>query len=127
MLLENVVIDATDPPRLARFWRGLLGLEALTDEQDLTESRLSVPSGPVLDLCHPRVTDTLVLEPRLHLDLVGRSGQQEVVARALALGASYTDPSRGSAAPGAALADSEGNPFHVVAGPAGPRGPRGVG
>src|SRR4051812_38799893 len=40
--LENVVVDATDPQTLGRFWETALGTETLTDEPDGFETRLTV-------------------------------------------------------------------------------------
>lgn len=113
MFLENLVIDAHDPGRLGRFWEALLGTETLTDEPSLFETRLSVPGGAVLDLCFPRVPEAVATGPRLHLDLSGGEHQDEVVERALGLGARRVDVGRQSEMPGVALADPEGNPFCV--------------
>ncbi len=57
MYLENVVVDATDPQALGRFWETALGTETLTDEPDGFETRLAVPDGPVLDLGFQRVPE----------------------------------------------------------------------
>ena len=57
MYLENVVFDAVAPQRLGRFWEAVVGAEQLTDEPDVYETRLTVESGPVLDLCFPQVPD----------------------------------------------------------------------
>jgi hypothetical protein len=88
--LENVVVDATDPRALGRFWETVLGTETLTDEPDGYETRLAVPDGPVLDLCFQRVPDPESGVARLRLAL------------------------RGGHAPGPALTDPEGNAFRVV-------------
>ena len=113
MYLENLVVDATDPQALGRFWEALLGGETLTDEPDLFETRLALPDGPALDLCFQRVPEPVEPGPRLHLDVSGGERQAEVVQRALALGARHLDIGQGDV-PWVVLADPEGNPFCVM-------------
>lgn len=113
MFLENLCLDAADPHALGRFWEALLGSERLTDDPDAYETRLSVPGGPVLDLCLQRVADPRPVSPRLHLDLSGGDRQEEVVERALALGARHLDIGQRDV-PWVVLADPEGNPFCVM-------------
>ncbi len=93
--MENVVVDASDPQALGRFWETALGTEPLTDEPNGFETRLSVPDGPVLDLCFQRVPEPPVEPQRLHLDLRGGEEQHSVVERLLALGASHADTGQG--------------------------------
>ena len=113
--LENVVVDAVDAQALGRFWESALGTERLTDEPDVFETRLTVPDGPVIDLCFQRVSE-LPREPqRLHLDLRGGEEQDSVVERLLALGAGPADIGQGQV-PWVVLADPEGNPFCVMEG-----------
>jgi hypothetical protein len=111
--LENVVVDAIDPQALGRFWEAALGTERLTDELDGFETRLTVPDGPVLDLCFQRVPEPPVEPQRLHLDLRGGQEQQSVVERLIALGARRADIGQGQV-PWEVLADPEGNPFCVM-------------
>ncbi len=113
MLLENIALDALDPPRLGAFWEELLGGRRLTDSPDLVETRLTVPGGPEIDLCLPRVPEPPGPGPRLHLDLLGGEHQAEVVARAVDLGARRLDIGQGDV-PWVVLADPEGNPFCVM-------------
>ncbi len=113
MYLENVVIDAADPQALGRFWEAALGTETLTDEHAGFETRLTVPDGPVLDLCFPRVPEAPAGPQRLHLDLRGAQEQREVVDRLSALGAAPADIGQGQV-PWVVLADPEGNPFCVM-------------
>lgn len=117
MYLENVVVDATDPQALGRFWEAALGTERLTDEPEGFETRLAVPDGPVLDLCFQRVSDPPAGPRRLRLDLLGGEEQQRVVERLLALGASRPHIGQGQV-PWVVLADPEGNPFRVTEEPA---------
>lgn len=115
MYLENVVVDAEHPQRLGRFWEELLGCSTLTDEPDAFETRLSVPDGPVLDLCFQQVATSPPPNPRLHLEVYGGEpdAQDAVVLRALALGASHLDIGQRDV-PWVVLADPEGNPFCVM-------------
>ena len=113
MYLENLVVDATDPRALGRFWESLLGCTTLTDEPDLFETRLTVPDGPTLDLCFQRVPEPVSMHPRLHLDVAGGARQAEVVQRALDLGARHLDIGQGDV-PWVVLGDPEENPFCVM-------------
>ncbi len=113
MYLENVVIDAMDPQTLGVFWEVALDAETLTDEPDIFETRLTVPDGPVLDLCFPRVPEPPVEPQRLHLDLRGGTEQDAVVERLLGVGARHEDIGQGEV-PWVVLADVERNPFCVV-------------
>ena len=114
MHLENLVIDAVEPPRLGRFWEAVIGGERLTDEPDIFETRLAVEGGPVLDLCFQRVAEPPSGSlPRLHLDLAGGARQAEQVDRLLGLGARHLDVGQGDV-PWVVLADPEGNPCCVM-------------
>ncbi|NHA69179.1 VOC family protein [Phycicoccus flavus] len=113
MELENIALDAADPARLGRFWAALLGAEVTHESPDLLEARVAVPGGPWLDLCLPRVSEAAPAHPRLHLDISGGRDQDEMVARALALGARHLDIGQGDV-PWVVLADPEGNPFCVM-------------
>jgi predicted enzyme related to lactoylglutathione lyase len=113
MHLENVVLDAHDPQRLGRFWEALLAAERLTDDPSAFETRVALPDGPFLDLCLQRVSEPVAPSPRLHLDLAGGPEQEEVVQRAIRLGARHLDIGQGDV-PWVVLADPEGNPFCVM-------------
>ena len=112
MYLENLVLDALDPMRVGRFWEALLGARTLTERPEVFETRLTVPDGPVLDLCFQRVP---AREARagLHPDLLGGARQQDVVDRAVGLGAAPADIGQGEV-PWVVLADPEGNAFCVM-------------
>ncbi|WP_088320122.1 VOC family protein [Kineosporia sp. R_H_3] len=113
MFLENLVVDAVDPGRVGRFWEAALGGETLTDEPEGFETRLEVEGGPVLDVCFQRVPDLPSEQPRLHLDLLGRAQQAQVVDRLLGLGARHLDIGQHDV-PWVVLGDPEGNPFCVM-------------
>ena len=113
MYLENISLDAHDPHLVGRFWEALLGCTTLVEEPDAYETRLTVPDGPVLDVCVQRVPEPPGAPLRLHLDLSGGTDQAEVVDRALALGARHVDIGQGDV-PWVVLADPEGTPFCVM-------------
>jgi hypothetical protein len=113
MYLENLVFDALDPGRLGRFWETALGAQQLTDGDGIYETRLTIEGGPVLDLCFQRVPEPPSEPLRLHLDLYGDTGRDDVVERLLGLGASHLDIGQGDV-PWVVLADPEGNPFCVM-------------
>jgi hypothetical protein len=113
MYLENLVLDATEPQRLGRFWEAAVGGQRLTDELDVFETRLSIEAGPVLDLCFQRVPEPPSEPLRLHVDLRGGAGQAQVVERLLGLGARHLDIGQRDV-PWVVLADLEGNPFCVM-------------
>src|SRR5689334_22909972 len=113
MYLENLVFDAVDPQRLGRFWEAAFGCETLTDEPGVYETRLTVPGGPVLDLCFQRVPEAPAEPLRFHLDVTGGARQNEVVERLLGLGARHLDIGQREV-PWVVLADPEGNPFCVM-------------
>lgn len=113
MRLENIVIDAHDPPLLGAFWEVALSAERLTWTDDLVEMRLHLQGGPTpFDVCLPRVAGTTRAERRVHLDLSGAGESERVVARLLDLGATRLDIGQGDV-PWTVLADPEGNPFCV--------------
>jgi predicted enzyme related to lactoylglutathione lyase len=113
MYLENIVLDAADAGLAGRFWEGLLGSTTLLDEPGSYETRLTLPDGPVLDLCLQSVPEPRTEPMRLHLDLAGGDRQREVVERALSLGARHLDIGQGDV-PWVVLADPEGTPFCVM-------------
>lgn len=113
MHLENIVIDAAEPRALAAFWEAALGAERITDGPDLAESRISVPDGPVLDLCFPRVPDPSAGDLRLHLDLLGGIAQDDAVDRVRRLGARPLDIGQRDV-PWVVMADVEGGAFCVM-------------
>src|SRR5690625_7009337 len=72
MQLENIIVDATAPGRLGRFWEQALGTRTLIDsEEEGFETRLDLPGGGFLDLCFQPVPHRPTEPQRLHLDLLG--------------------------------------------------------
>ena len=90
--LVNLVIDAADPARLARFWAAALGWEVTAEEPDaaLVGPRGSGDPDPgVLPLLFLRVPEAKSGKNRVHLDLASSSAldQAAQVERLLGLGA----------------------------------------
>ena len=109
--LHTLCIDANDPPRLARFWAGLLGWEIADDGLVLLPN----------DDTGFRIRFQPTAEPKVgpnqtHFDLTSASleDQQQTVARALGLGARHIDIGQGPDAEHVVLADPEGNEFCVI-------------
>lgn len=113
MRLENIVLDAVDPHLVGRFWEAALGGERLSDGPDGFETRLTIPEGPVIDLCVQPVPERPTEPLRLHLDLLGGERQAQVVDRLLGLGATHLDIGQRNV-PWVVLGDPEGNPFCVM-------------
>jgi predicted enzyme related to lactoylglutathione lyase len=118
--LVNLVIDATDPSRLASFWAELLRWEVIEDEPDIAEveplpTGFSNPRAGELPLTFLAVSEPKVTKNRIHLDLASSSltDQAEIVRRAISLGAARVDIGQGSV-PWEVMADPEGNEFCVL-------------
>ncbi len=119
--LTQIVIDADDPPRLARFWAAAadgyavraydaaeiarLAAAGLTPETD----PVVMVDGPGPTLCFQARRGPRPFRNRLHLDLAAVDRAAEV-ARLVALGATFWR----SAAGYTTLRDPEGNPFCLV-------------
>jgi hypothetical protein len=106
--------DAQDPHRLAGFWGALLSWP-IVDQVD--GSVLLLPTddtGFVVRFVpteHPKTSKNWT-----HPDLTSESleAQEQLVARALSLGASHLDVGQSPEAPHVVLADPEGNEFCVI-------------
>jgi predicted enzyme related to lactoylglutathione lyase len=112
--LHALCVDANDPPRLARFWSGLLGWDVAGDPSggvallpnDDTGFRLRfLPTGA------PKI-----VQNQMHFDLTSRSldDQRHTVAKALDLGARHIDVGQCPDEEHVVLADPEGNEFCVI-------------
>lgn len=113
--LTEIVVDASDPGRLARFWGDVLGWP-VTDE-DRGFSWISATGDHT---AHPMIVFAPVPEGksvknRLHLD-VNPAGveQAEELERLLALGATRADVGQSDDVPWVVLADLEGNEFCLL-------------
>jgi predicted enzyme related to lactoylglutathione lyase len=110
--LASVVIDAHDPPALARFWAVAIGWTISTDVDGFTSLRH--PGGRPPDLDFVAVTDAKVVKNRVHLDVAAPGGDVHAeVDRLIALGAAPVDIGQGDV-PWVVLADPEGNEFCVL-------------
>jgi predicted enzyme related to lactoylglutathione lyase len=112
--LHALCFDANDPPRLARFWAGVLGWEMAGESSDGIALLPSDDTGF-------RIRFLATQEPkagpnRMHFDLTSTSldDQQETVARSLRLGARHIDVGQRPEEGHVVLADPEGNEFCVI-------------
>lgn len=107
---EQVVVDATDPLMLGRWWADALRWVVVNDEPAEFEIRPSEARLP--GLLFEQVGEAKGGKNRLHLDF--RPDDQEAeVARLLALGARHADIGQGQQS-WVVLADPEGNEFCVL-------------
>ncbi|MFJ7217154.1 VOC family protein [Amycolatopsis sp. NPDC098790] len=113
--LVNLVIDAARPRVLADFWAALLGWRVAVEEADEVDVRAPETDGWDLDLVFVPVPEPKEVKNRIHLDLASTTPahQEELVSRALELGAGRVDLGQG-AVPWVVLADPEGNEFCVL-------------
>jgi predicted enzyme related to lactoylglutathione lyase len=108
--LHALTFDANDPPRLARFWGGVLGWEM----EDDTTLRPSDDTGFRLRFLPTQ--EQKAGQNRMHFDLTSTSleDQQQTVARALDLGGRHIDVGQLPEEEHVVLADPEGNEFCVI-------------
>jgi predicted enzyme related to lactoylglutathione lyase len=108
---EQVVVDAEDPPRLARWWAKALGYVLVHEEPGEVEIRRSSDVMP--GLLFLSVAEPKKVKNRLHIDL--RPDDQEAeVERLVDMGARPADIGQGDVS-WVVLADPEGNEFCVLA------------
>jgi len=116
--LVHLVVDAADPPALARFWAQALGWE-IADEQptevDVWPRGYSYPDPVALPLVFVPVPEPKTGKNRVHIDLASSSAEDQAaqVNRLLSLGATRADIGQGDV-PFVVLADPEGNEFCVL-------------
>jgi len=112
--LVALSFDANDPPRLARFWAGVLGWEASAQPDDGIALLPDDDTGFQLEFFPSE--EQKVGQNSIHLDLTSTSHehQQETVARSLALGARHIDIGQRPEEGHVVLADPEGNEFCVI-------------
>lgn len=109
--LEALVIDACDPPRLARFWSTLLEAPLVETEPDGV--RLGYPGLDDFFLDFYVVPDREPRPHRLHLDVFGGDRRDELVQRALDAGAAHLDVGQHDV-PWVVLSDPEDYAFCVM-------------
>ena len=115
--ITTIVVDSSDPPRLADFYRAVLGW----DEVDRTGDDIEIgppgqpEKGPVPTLLFQRAPDPAPGKNRLHLDLNATDRDQEAeLQRLLALGATPADVGQTGEESWHVLADPEGNVFCLL-------------
>ena len=116
--LVHLVVDAADPPALARFWAEALGWEIADEEPtevDVWPRGYSYPDPVALPLVFVPVPEPKTGKNRVHLDLASSSDadQSALLNRLLSLGATRADIGEGDV-PFEVLADPEGNEFCVL-------------
>jgi predicted enzyme related to lactoylglutathione lyase len=113
--LCNVVIDATDPPTLARFWGDLLGWRVTHGGAEEVAAATPPDDGWEFDLVFVPVSNAKVVKNRVHLDVASAAPDHQAaqVADALSLGATRADIGQRNV-PWVVLADPEGNEFCVL-------------
>ena len=107
---EQVVVDATDPVALGRWWASALRWFIVNDDPDEFEIQPE-PDRPPGIIFEP-VTHSKQAKNRLHLDF-RPDDQTAEVERLIALGATRIDIGQGDV-PWVVLADPEGNEFCVL-------------
>jgi Glyoxalase-like domain len=108
---EQLVIAATDPIALGRWWAGVLGWVVVNDSLQDFEIRPSADRLP--GLIFEPVTEAKAGQNRLHLDF-RPDDQQAEVDRFLRAGARHADVGQGDDVSWVVLADPEGNEFCVL-------------
>jgi predicted enzyme related to lactoylglutathione lyase len=105
------VIDATDPPRLARWWAEALGYQITYEKPDEVEIRREPDQLP--GLIFVPVPEAKSGKNRLHIDL--RPDDQDAeVERLVDMGARHVDVGQPPDVAWVVLADPEGNEFCVL-------------
>jgi hypothetical protein len=117
--LVHMVIDANDPPKLARFWAAALGWEVEEEdgeeEVDVSPAGHQYPDPVALPIVFLPVKEPKAAKNRVHIDLASQSAEHQasLVQRLRDLGARPLDIGQGDV-PWVVLADPEGNEFCVL-------------
>ncbi|GLZ79478.1 hypothetical protein Afil01_42850 [Actinorhabdospora filicis] len=106
----TLVVDATDPARLARWWGEVLGYELVYEAS--TYSVIGADKHARPGICFVRVDDAKRVKNRLHIDLNPDDRDAEV-ERLVDMGARHVDIGQ-KEVPWVVLADPEGNEFCVL-------------
>src|SRR6266567_7976314 len=113
--LLALCFDANDPPRLARFWAGVLGWEIADD--DTQHGIALLPSDDTgFRIRFLPTQEQKAGQNQMHFDLTSTSpeDQQQTVATSLGLGARHIDIGQRPEEGHVVLADPEGNEFCVI-------------
>jgi predicted enzyme related to lactoylglutathione lyase len=108
-----IVVDAADPPAIARFWSEAAGWPVAASGDGFVSLRAAAGTGPFVEFL--QVGDPKRVKNRLHLDVAPFAGDDHAaeVARLRALGATPADVGQGEVT-WVVLADPEGNEFCVL-------------
>jgi predicted enzyme related to lactoylglutathione lyase len=114
--VQCLVVDSSDPHRLASFWQDALGWRRT--HEDPAEIVLEPPEGSPEDGVAPdilfvKVSDDRVVKNRLHLDLRPEDQVAEV-SRLEELGAHRVDVGQRPDSTWVVMADPDGNEFCVL-------------
>ena len=112
--LLALCFDANDPPRLARFWAGVLGWEMADDPPDGTALLPSDDTGFGIRFLPTQEQKAGPNRMHFHLTSTSLADQQQTVARSLGLGARHLDVGQRPEEGHIVLADPEGNEFCVI-------------
>jgi hypothetical protein len=117
--LVQIVVDAADPGRQARFWAAALRWEIAGEEPDevvVAPPGYTYPDPVALPLLFVPVPEPKAVKNRVHLDLATESAEHQAaeVSRLRGLGATPADIGQGDQVPWMVLADPEGNEFCVL-------------
>jgi predicted enzyme related to lactoylglutathione lyase len=107
---EQIVVDAEDPARLARWWAEALGYVIVHEAPDEVEIRRAKEEMP--GLLFTPVPGVKTVKNRLHIDLRPEDQEAEV-ERLVDMGARHVDIGQGEVG-WVVLADPEGNEFCVL-------------
>jgi hypothetical protein len=107
----TVVVDASDPARLARWWAEVLDYRILFEEPD--EVVIGRDENTYPGLVFVPVPEAKTVKNRLHIDL-NPDDQDAEVERLVDMGARRVDVGQGEKATWVVLADPEGNEFCVL-------------
>ncbi|MFI6101418.1 VOC family protein [Lentzea sp. NPDC051213] len=109
--ITELVLDCTDPERLAVFWSEVLGYEVLDRGDDWVEIG---PEDRRMTLLLSQTTDVKLQKLRLHIDVNATDRDQEAeLERLLALGATHVDMGQTDVS-WYLLADPEGHEFCLL-------------
>jgi predicted enzyme related to lactoylglutathione lyase len=107
----TVVVDASDPARLARWWAEVLDYRILFETAD--EVVVGRDENTYPGLVFVPVPERKTVKNRLHIDL-NPDDQDAEVERLVDMGARRVDVGQGEKATWVVLADPEGNEFCVL-------------
>jgi predicted enzyme related to lactoylglutathione lyase len=107
----TLVVDATDPARLARWWAEVLDFRLLYEAPDEVVISRDEKTYPALSFA--LVPEAKTVKNRLHIDL-NPDDQEAEVERLVNMGARQVDVGQGEDVSWVVLADPEGNEFCVL-------------